>query len=355
MSVATQYKTIELAKISPNKNQPRKYFNEESLNELASNIKKHGLLQPLLVRPKGDGYELVLGERRYRACKLKNVTWVTCEIQTLSDEEALELSLSENLQREDLTPIEEALSYKHYLDLGYTQQQTAAKVDKSRSRIAQMLSLLNLSPHIQNLMGRSEMSERHGRELLKLEKICNKYEEPDVIGYGISNVLIKIWDHDHTISFAEAMEMLENGDLGKDKAKIISIACAVLIGVNHIPDHVATRISEIGISVRELEKLVECVRFDILWQRSHNELKIELDDLYWFAATWIKRTTNDQGRCYGWSESAWNEGEDGYYYQCTGRMEVQRYVPALKAKAWFCRNCAKTLDKDDGRGGENQA
>jgi ParB/RepB/Spo0J family partition protein len=344
--MSSRYELIELGKINPNKNQPRQYFNEESLKELASNIEKHGLLQPLLVRPKETGYELVLGERRYRACQLANVTQVTCEVRSLSDEEALEISLSENLQREDLTPIEEALSYKRYLDLGFTQQQIADKLDKSRSRIAQMLSLLKLSIHIQTLITQGYVTERHGRELLKLQKYCEQFDGGQMIGYGISDVLIKVWNHCHTITYGDAMRIIESDT---DKEKVHNYCLALLIGINHIPDHVATRIRGAKITVKDLEKLTEDVKFAVIYLSTVGEhkhdfgIKVPLEDLEWLLVVDNRRGTNDMGKCF-WANR--DEELEGYEKStCSRRQEVQRFIPALNAKVWFCRNCAKEFDE----------
>lgn len=262
MTSEKTYQEVELASIESNKDQPRQYFREASLNELATNIKKHGLLQPLIVRQTEAGkLELVVGERRYRACKLANVTRVTCEVRELTDEAALELSLSENLQREDLTAIEEARAYQRYLDLGFTQQQIADKLDKTRSRIAQMLALLKLSPHIQNLMAEGHITERHGRALLKLEKYCEQFADNVRMACCTADTLIRVWEYDHApVTFDEAMTKAIKGE-GKLSPEAIA---SLTIELKHIPDHVATRIKGAKLTVNDLEQLAEDLKFAVI-------------------------------------------------------------------------------------------
>lgn len=137
---------LPLASIRPNPRQPRKRFAEESLKELADSIREKGLLQPLLVRPQGDGYELVAGERRYRAALMAGLQEVPAVVKDLTDREALELALVENLQREDLSPVEEARGYQALLEMGLTQEEVARRVGKARSTVANALRLLQLPP-----------------------------------------------------------------------------------------------------------------------------------------------------------------------------------------------------------------
>ena len=163
--------TLKISEIEPNRSQPRKDFDEKALSELAESISKHGLLQPLLVRPLPlGGYQIVAGERRYRACRMAGITEVPVIIRELGDTETMEIALIENLQREDLTPIEEALGYKVLIDEhGFSQEEVAQSVGKSRPAIANSLRLLKLPQSILDLVSDGKISAGHARALLTLE------------------------------------------------------------------------------------------------------------------------------------------------------------------------------------------
>lgn len=162
---------LKISEIEPNKSQPRKDFDEEALEELANSISMHGILQPLLVRPiLGGGYELVAGERRYRACHIAGVTEVPVVIRQLTDSQTMELALIENLQRENLTPVEEAYGYKTLIDeYNFSQEDVSESVGKSRPAVANALRLLNLPKKIIDMISNDEISAGHGRALLALE------------------------------------------------------------------------------------------------------------------------------------------------------------------------------------------
>ena len=160
---------IELDKIVPNRFQPRKVFNED-VSELAESIRQHGVLQPITVRPLGEKFEIIMGERRFRACEKLGLKKIPAMIVEMNDRESMEVALIENLQRQNLTPIEEALSYKRILDAGYvTQEQLAVKLGKTQSTIANKLRLLALDKDVQNALLKGDISERHARSLLRLE------------------------------------------------------------------------------------------------------------------------------------------------------------------------------------------
>lgn len=163
--------TLKISEIEPNRSQPRKEFDEKALSELAESISKHGLLQPLLVRPLPlGGYQIIAGERRYRACRMAGITEVPVIIRELGDTETMEIALIENLQREDLTPIEEALGYQVLIDEhGFSQEEVAQSVGKSRPAIANSLRLLKLPQSILNLVSDGKISAGHARALLTLE------------------------------------------------------------------------------------------------------------------------------------------------------------------------------------------
>lgn len=163
--------TLKISEIEPNRSQPRKEFDEKALSELAESISEHGLLQPLLVRPLTlGGYEIVAGERRYRACRMAGLTEVPVIIRELSESETMELALIENLQREDLTPLEEAMGYEVLMnEHGFTQDEVSKSVGKSRPAIANALRLLKLPEGVKELLKENKISAGHARALLSLE------------------------------------------------------------------------------------------------------------------------------------------------------------------------------------------
>lgn len=168
---------IAINKISVNKNQPRKQFDEEALAELAASIKEHGVIQPLVVVQRGAKYQIVAGERRYRAAKMAGISEVPVIIRDLSDEEIMEISLIENLQREDLNPIEEALAYQKLMkQFNMTQDQLSQKVSKSRTLIANTVRLLKLDDVIQQMVIDRRISSGHARALLGLEDQLDIYD-----------------------------------------------------------------------------------------------------------------------------------------------------------------------------------
>lgn len=160
--------TLRVADIEPNRDQPRKQFDDAALAELAESIAQHGVLQPLLVRPlAGGGYQLVAGERRWRASRLAGLTEVPVVIRDVGDQEAAELALIENLQREDLNPLEEALGYQTLMDTyGLTQEETARVVNKSRPAVANALRLLHLPKAVGEMVGDGRLSAGHARAIL---------------------------------------------------------------------------------------------------------------------------------------------------------------------------------------------
>lgn len=164
--------TLKLNEIEPNKEQPRKTFDEKALSELASSIERNGVLQPLLVRPMADGsYQLVAGERRWRASRIAGLTEVPVVIKEMSDEQAMEIALIENLQREDLNPIEEAEGLQLLIErYNLTQEEAAARVGRSRPAIANALRLLGLPDEIRKLTKEGKISAGHARALLSFEK-----------------------------------------------------------------------------------------------------------------------------------------------------------------------------------------
>ncbi len=158
---------VSLSEIHPNPNQPRTHFNETELEELSESIRAHGVLQPLLVRKDGDGYEIIAGERRYQASKIAGLEEVPVVIKDVDDQEMLQLALIENLQRSDLNPIEEAKGYRQLIKAsGMTQEALSKAVSKSRSTITNSLRLLDLPQRVQDLLFEGKLTAGHARAIL---------------------------------------------------------------------------------------------------------------------------------------------------------------------------------------------
>ncbi|MBQ2903420.1 MAG: ParB/RepB/Spo0J family partition protein [Clostridia bacterium] len=227
---------LNLMDIEPNKDQARKIFDEAALSELADSIAQHGVLQPLLVRPMiGGGYQLVAGERRWRASRIAGLTQVPVVIKELNDTEAAVISLIENLQREDLNPVEEALGFASLIkDFDLTQEEAAAKVGKSRPAVANALRLLKLPEAVLDMVRENRLSAGHAKTLVALddEKLIISTAEL-IIEKGLSvretEKLVKSLTAEkkqpkkapsrHT--FFDEVELSLNNSLGR-KAKVIT-------------------------------------------------------------------------------------------------------------------------------------
>lgn len=167
-----QVQQIFVEDIIPNRFQPRITFDEKALEELSSSIKEHGVIQPLVLRRVGNKYEIIAGERRYKASCMAGLKTVPAIVREMNDTESAEVALIENIQRKDLTSIEEAQSYRSLLDRGYmTQEELAGKLGISQSTIANKLRLLNLCDEVQAALLNGQISERHARSLLQFDKI----------------------------------------------------------------------------------------------------------------------------------------------------------------------------------------
>lgn len=196
---------IKISEVEPNRNQPRKSFNEDALQELADSIKQFGIIQPLVVQKKEDYYQIIAGERRWRAAKLAGLKEVPVIIKDYTDEEIMEIALIENLQREDLNPIEEAMAYKQLIkDYKLKQDEIAEKVSKSRVAITNSMRLLKLSEKVQNMIVDEMISSGHGRALLGIEN-----EELQI------NLAIKIFDE--KLSVRETEQLVKNMINPKEK------------------------------------------------------------------------------------------------------------------------------------------
>jgi len=167
---------VKISKVEPNREQPRKTFDEDALIELAESIKQFGILQPLLVQDKKDYYEIIAGERRWRAAKLAGLKEVPVIIKNLTKQEIVEISLIENIQREDLNPIEEAIAYKRLLsEFNLKQDEIAERVSKSRTAITNAMRLLKLDERVQQMLVDDLISSGHARALLSIEDVEQQY------------------------------------------------------------------------------------------------------------------------------------------------------------------------------------
>lgn len=168
---------MRLSIIEPNQGQPRKDFNEESIGELADSIKKYGVLQPLLVQKSGDHYEIVAGERRWRAAKEAGLKEVPVVIKEYTKQQAMEIALIENVQREDLNPIEEAQAYQQLMqEFELTQEEIAERVSRSRTAITNCMRLLKLDKRVQDMLIQGQLSSGHARALVSLENQDAQYQ-----------------------------------------------------------------------------------------------------------------------------------------------------------------------------------
>ena len=168
---------VPILKVEPNPNQPRRQFDDDSLQELADSVKQYGILQPLIVKKHDKFYEIIAGERRWRAAKLAGLKEVPVLIRDYAENEIVEIALIENIQREDLNPIEEALAYKRLMEeFSLKQDQVAAKVSKSRAAITNSLRLLKLDQRVQNLLSEEMITTGHARALLAIEHPDQQYE-----------------------------------------------------------------------------------------------------------------------------------------------------------------------------------
>lgn len=183
-----QVKEVSINEIRPNPYQPRKEFEQSAIEELAQSIKEHGIIQPLIVRKSIKGYELVAGERRLRAAKLAELKQVPVVVKAYTDQQLMEIALIENLQRENLNPIEEAEAYEKLIaHHNYTQEQLAQKIGKSRPHVANMLRLLQLPEKIRKMVSASELSMGHSRALLAVtEKKMQQQLANDTVDKGWS-------------------------------------------------------------------------------------------------------------------------------------------------------------------------
>lgn len=221
---------IKINDIDPNPDQPRKQFDEENIKELADSIRVHGVVQPVIVRPSGSRYMLVAGERRWRASRAANKTTIPAIVLDLNEKEALEISLIENLQREDLNPIEEAKGIQEMIDrLNLTQEEAAERLGKSRPAVANALRLLQLSEMIQELLYENKISAGHARALLSVSDEKKRDE--------IANLIIK-----KNLSVRETEKLIQNLNSKKKKPKIKQKPSYILEIESEMEESLGTRV-----------------------------------------------------------------------------------------------------------------
>ena len=214
-TVEKEVKTIEqlikISKIEPNREQPRRHFEEDALLELADSIKQFGVLQPLLVQKKGDFYEIIAGERRWRAAKLAGIKEVPVIIKDYTKQEIVEIALIENIQRENLNPIEEAMAYKRLLtEFHLKQDEVAERVSKSRTAVTNSMRLLKLDDKIQQMIVDDMISTGHARALLAIEDKEEQY-----------NLATRIFDEKLSVREVEAIiRQMKNPKVPKEKKVI---------------------------------------------------------------------------------------------------------------------------------------
>lgn len=173
---------LKISMIEPNQEQPRKEFNQEQLEELAESIRNYGVLQPIMVQKKEDLYEIIAGERRWRAAKMAGLKEVPVIIRDFDRQKKMEISLIENVQRSDLNPIEEAMAYRQLIEeFGLKQEEIAERVSKNRATIANSLRLLKLDPRVQELLIQGVISNGHARALLAIEDLEQQYGAAELI------------------------------------------------------------------------------------------------------------------------------------------------------------------------------
>ena len=250
--------TLKITEVEPNREQPRKNFNEDALLELSDSIKQYGVIQPLIVQKKGDHYEIIAGERRWRAAKMAGIKEIPVIIKDYSDQQVMEISLIENIQREDLNPIEEAMAYKNLMEEFHLKQdEIAEKVSKSRTAVTNSMRLLKLDKRVQQMMIDDMISAGHARTLITIE-------DPDVQ----YNIATKIFDEKLSVRETEKMvKLIQKPEVKKEKAekvnsfiyKDIEDKIKAILGTKVTVDHRSNNKGRISIeyySNDELERIL---------------------------------------------------------------------------------------------------
>ena len=250
--------TLKITEVEPNREQPRKNFNEDALLELADSIKQYGVIQPLIVQKKADHYEIIAGERRWRAAKMAGVKEIPVIIKDYTDQQVMEISLIENIQREDLNPIEEAMAYKNLMEEFHLKQdEIAEKVSKSRTAVTNSMRLLKLDKRVQQMMIDDMISAGHARTLITIEDPDAQY-----------NIATKIFDEKLSVRETEKLvKLLQKPEIKKEKVekvnsfiyKDIEEKMKAILGTKVTVDHKSNNKGKISIeyySNEELERIL---------------------------------------------------------------------------------------------------
>ena len=250
--------TLKITDVEPNREQPRKNFNEDALLELSDSIKQYGVIQPLIVQKKQDRYEIIAGERRWRAAKMAGIKEIPVIIKDYSDQQIMEISLIENIQREDLNPIEEAMAYKNLMEEFHLKQdEIAERVSKSRTAVTNSMRLLKLDKRVQQMMIDDMITAGHARTLITIE-------DPDVQ----YNIATKIFDEKLSVRETEKMvKFLQKPEIKRAKTekinsfiyKDIEEKIIAILGTKVTVDHRSNNKGKISIeyySNEELERIV---------------------------------------------------------------------------------------------------
>ena len=250
--------TLKITDVEPNREQPRKNFNEDALLELSDSIKQYGVIQPLIVQKKQDRYEIIAGERRWRAAKMAGIKEIPVIIKDYSDQQIMEISLIENIQREDLNPIEAAMAYKNLMEEFHLKQdEIAERVSKSRTAVTNSMRLLKLDKRVQQMMIDDMITAGHARTLITIE-------DPDVQ----YNIATKIFDEKLSVRETEKMvKFLQKPEIKRTKTekinsfiyKDIEEKIKAILGTKVTVDHRSNNKGKISIeyySNEELERIV---------------------------------------------------------------------------------------------------
>ena len=239
-----QIQDLPLARIHPNRFQPRHAFSSESINELAQTLREEGLLQPIIVREDGEEYEIIAGERRFRAAQSLGWEKIPAIVNNLSDQQTASLALIENLQREDLNPIDEAMAYENLMELNsLTQAQLAKDIGKSQSYVANKLRLLKLDPQIQEALASGAITARHGRALLALSSDQQKQALEQILSDKLN-----VKQTEELVA-----KLLEGPAKPKEKRKVFRMSQDMRVQINTIKEAVKLA-KQSGIKVKVAEQ-----------------------------------------------------------------------------------------------------
>ena len=239
-----QIQDLPLARIHPNRFQPRHAFSSESINELAQTLREEGLLQPIIVREDGEEYEIIAGERRFRAAQSLGWEKIPAIVNNLSDQQTASLALIENLQREDLNPIDEATAYENLMELNsLTQAQLAKDIGKSQSYVANKLRLLKLDPQIQEALASGAITARHGRALLALSSDQQKQALEQILSDKLN-----VKQTEELVA-----KLLEGPAKPKEKRKVFRMSHDMRVQINTIKEAVKLA-KQSGIKVKVAEQ-----------------------------------------------------------------------------------------------------